>query len=180
MNQFVKVTRRELLLGWGAFPVLLLVTPLMVWCTHHVLFMESIRVWEGAPVLRIYWGALALPFLVIFLMALVGALIYRATDPESEIIFRHTSKIMMVTLAYMAFPSFILSPILTQLFQRYHLPEHGYTKCNLLQGNPAYHFSDWVKNPAWCVRGKDREWVFEQARLAQEGEATNPDKGATK
>lgn len=28
------------------------------------------------------------------------------------------------------------------------------------------YFSDWVKNPEWCVRGKTREWVKKQARLS--------------
>lgn len=29
------------------------------------------------------------------------------------------------------------------------------------------YFTDWVKNSEWCVRGKSREWVKEQGRLAQ-------------
>lgn len=29
------------------------------------------------------------------------------------------------------------------------------------------YFTDWVKTPEWCVRGKTREWVKEQARLSR-------------
>jgi hypothetical protein len=48
----------------------------------------------------------------------------------------------------------------------------GYERCNILQGHPSMYFTDWVSNPAWCVRGKSREWVNEQALLARA--ATTP------
>ncbi|WP_280190302.1 hypothetical protein [Delftia sp. PS-11] len=47
------------------------------------------------------------------------------------------------------------------------MPKLGYTRCNILEGHPNMYFTDWVKNPDWCVRGKSREWVREQARLAK-------------
>lgn len=52
-------------------------------------------------------------------------------------------------------------------FQYYAMPKLGYTRCNILENHPTIYFTDWVKNPAWCVRGKSREWVKEQAHLAQ-------------
>ncbi|NBB66235.1 hypothetical protein GVN18_44055, partial [Pseudomonas sp. ODNR1LW] len=51
--------------------------------------------------------------------------------------------------------------------QYYAMPQLGYTHCNILEGHPNKDSMDWVKNPEWCVRGKSREWVKEQARLAQ-------------
>lgn len=51
--------------------------------------------------------------------------------------------------------------------QYYAMPRLGYTRCNILEGHPNIYFTDWVKTPEWCVRGKSREWVKEQARLAQ-------------
>lgn len=52
-------------------------------------------------------------------------------------------------------------------FQYYAMPKLGYTRCNILENHPTIYFTDWVNNPDWCVRGKSREWVKEQARLAQ-------------
>jgi hypothetical protein len=45
------------------------------------------------------------------------------------------------------------------------MPKLGYTRCNILEDHPTIYFTDWVKNPDWCVRGKSREWVNEQAHL---------------
>src|SRR5258708_8116230 len=52
-------------------------------------------------------------------------------------------------------------------FQYYSMPKLGYTRCNILEDHPTIYFTDWVKNPDWCVRGKSREWVNEQARLGK-------------
>ena len=57
-------------------------------------------------------------------------------------------------------------------FQYYAMPKLGYTRCNILEDHPTIYFTDWVKNPEWCVRGKTREWVKEQARLS--GNLENP------
>ncbi|ABM33826.1 hypothetical protein QRO11_13860 [Paracidovorax citrulli] len=54
-------------------------------------------------------------------------------------------------------------PALT-LAQYHYLPTLGYSKCNELRGHPTMWFNDWVKNPEWCVHGKDRAWVMEQAQ----------------
>ncbi|WP_237736879.1 hypothetical protein [Delftia acidovorans] len=56
--------------------------------------------------------------------------------------------------------------IITPL-QYYAMPKLGYTRCNILEDHPTIYFTDWVKNPAWCVRGKRREWVNEQSRLSK-------------
>lgn len=67
------------------------------------------------------------------------------------------------------FGAFILMVLIlctSALVQNHYLPKLGYSKCTELQGNPTMWFTDWVKNPEWCVEGKTREWVNEQARLS--------------
>lgn len=59
-------------------------------------------------------------------------------------------------------------PMLT-LFQYHYMPKLGYSKCNELHGHPTMWFNDWIKNPEWCVRGKDRAWVLEQAQQQAAG-----------
>ncbi|GKT21895.1 hypothetical protein [Acidovorax sp. SUPP3334] len=54
-------------------------------------------------------------------------------------------------------------PVLTFL-QYHYMPQLGYSKCNILRGHPNMWFNDWVKNPEWCVQGKDRAWVLQQAQ----------------
>lgn len=65
------------------------------------------------------------------------------------------------------FAALLLILTTSTLLQSHYMPKLGYSKCNELQGNPTLWFTDWVKNPDWCVRGKTREWVNEQAKLAQ-------------
>jgi hypothetical protein len=61
----------------------------------------------------------------------------------------------------------VLVPAMYLLPNRY-MPELGYTMCKISpdkwgRGGPGF----WVKNPNWCVKGKTREWVNEQARQIQ-------------
>lgn len=64
-------------------------------------------------------------------------------------------------------------PLLT-LAQYYYMPKLGYSKCNELQGHPTMWLNDWVRNPEWCVRGKDRAWVLEQAQRQTEVQGQSP------
>lgn len=60
------------------------------------------------------------------------------------------------------------------LLQYHYMPRLGYSKCNELQGHPTMWFNDWVRNPEWCVRGKDRAWVLEQAQRQTEVQGQGP------
>jgi hypothetical protein len=60
--------------------------------------------------------------------------------------------------------------LLARPLQQHYMPKMGYFECGLLRGNPTLYSTDWIKNPAWCVKGKDRDWVFEQAKLAEDAE----------
>lgn len=57
---------------------------------------------------------------------------------------------------------FVLTPL-----QYYAMPKIGYVRCNILEDQPNMYFTDWVKKPEWCVRGKSREWVREQAAVGR-------------
>jgi len=59
-------------------------------------------------------------------------------------------------------PLFILIPVVG-LAQSFMMQDLGYTKCEILAGHPNMYFTDWVKDPSWCVQGKSRDWVREQA-----------------
>ncbi|MDA8457037.1 hypothetical protein M4R22_19945 [Acidovorax sp. GBBC 3334] len=48
--------------------------------------------------------------------------------------------------------------------QRVYMPSAGYSVCTELQGSPSAWFTDWVRDPAWCVKGNSLEWVNERAR----------------
>jgi len=56
----------------------------------------------------------------------------------------------------------VLIPV-TSVAQRSYMPSLGYSLCSELQGNPTMWFTDWVRDPAWCVKGKSLEWVNKQA-----------------
>ncbi|GKT25537.1 hypothetical protein [Acidovorax sp. SUPP3334] len=56
----------------------------------------------------------------------------------------------------------VLIPV-TSVAQRFYMPSVGYTVCSELQGHPTMWFTDWVRDPALCVKGKSLEWVTEQA-----------------
>jgi hypothetical protein len=67
---------------------------------------------------------------------------------------------LILCILSIPFCLFIIVPL-----QNYAMPNLGYSLCNILKGHPNIHFTDWVKNPDWCVRGKSREWIKEQAKL---------------
>lgn len=60
---------------------------------------------------------------------------------------------------------FVITPL-----QYYAMPKLGYTRCNILEDHPTIYFTDWIKNPDWCIRGKSREWVNEQTRLPNDSD----------
>ncbi|WP_139225636.1 hypothetical protein [Paracidovorax konjaci] len=72
-------------------------------------------------------------------------------------------KLLNINIFAIAVFMIVGMPILT-LAQYHYMPKLGYSKCNELQGHPTMWFNDWVKNPEWCVRGKDRAWVLQQAQ----------------
>jgi len=113
-----------------------------------------------APIVRISPGGIIVVPFVIFLFLAIALGIMRAIPVDAKYcadIEKIAMKILYVCvlcLVVVGFSPFIQSAV---------LPDLGYTKCNILKGHPNLYYSDWVKNPAWCVKGKSREWVREQA-----------------
>lgn len=73
-------------------------------------------------------------------------------------------------------PFSVLIPVVG-LAQSVVMPELGYTKCNILAGHPNMYFTDWVRDPSWCVQGKSRDWVRQQA-ASRERNPAQPSKGS--
>jgi len=67
--------------------------------------------------------------------------------------------------AFAGIAAIMLIPV-TSIAQRFYMPSIGYAMCSELQGNPTMWFTDWVRDPTWCVKGKSLEWVNEKARTS--------------
>ena len=141
--------------------------------------MDTLRgIATDAPMLRIYPLMIMMPtsfalVVVVYVGLLLAAIPIRLSI--GKIIGR-----FVLFLIWFTFLLMLIGLIFGRPVQQYYFPKHGYTQCDQLHGNPTIWFTDWVRNPAWCVRGKDRSWVFEQARLSQEGQTAVTDAGATK
>ena len=115
-----------------------------------------------APVVRITPGILlAIPVVILGIIVLI--LFVMKTIPVDEKVSSPVDKALTWT-ALSVIPILVVIAF-SGLIQSAVMPDLGYTKCNILKGHPNMYFSDWVKNPAWCVQDKSRDWVREQAAL---------------
>lgn len=87
----------------------------------------------------------------------------KAVNPDHATI-RWLNEAFNIIMFAGIFALLIGMPVATFLQYRY-MPLLGYSPCNILQGNPNKWSNDWVRNPQWCVRGKDRAWVKEQSEM---------------
>ena len=125
---------------------------------------------DRAPAVRVTpLSPLAITALA-FPLVMVAAVIANAI-PCSKTVLKKVEYALMGVLAINVL-SIAVSFLVVAPLQHYAMPRMGYERCNILQGHPSMYFTDWVSNPAWCVRGKSREWVNEQALLARA--ATTP------
>jgi hypothetical protein len=158
------------LLVWKVPVAAFLIIPLSIWFLHAELFPTITKILADAPVVRVYPGSFATPLITVAMIVTVIMVFLKAV-PASAAIFKKAvlfTTVLWVTSVATLFFSFVLArPI-----QQYYFPKNGYSECDQLHGNPTIWFTDWVKNPAWCVKGKDREWVLEQARIAQGSKAS--------
>lgn len=141
--------------------------------------MDTLRdIAADAPMLRIYPLMILMPnFMAMIVMGYVVLLL--AAIPIRLSIGKKVGRFMMFLIWFSAL-LMLIGLIFGRPLQQYYFPKNRYTQCDQLLGSPSMWFTDWVKNPAWCVRGKDRDWVFEQARRTREGAAANPDASVTK
>jgi hypothetical protein len=173
MDQITRDARKLLFSGTTVICLIGLAGGLWFICVEFLPTVDGIV--SGVPMLRIYPASIVmLPF---FLFGSVGyaAIALRAIPVRDSIIkvFRR----LVIWLFWLMLASFLFGVLIASVGQHQYFPKNGYTECDQLQGAPSVWFTDWVKNPAWCVKGKDRAWVFEQARIEIEGKA--PSTGTT-
>jgi hypothetical protein len=169
MDQRIRDARK--LLASGATFLCFLALSLLFWFMWAEFFPTLRGAVAGAPMLRIYPGSVAMP--TFFILAVVGytGLALRAIPVRDSIIkvFRR----LVIWLFWLMLVSFLFGVLIASVGQHQYFPKNGYTECDQLQGAPSLWFTDWVKNPAWCVKGKDRAWVFERAQADLTREASD-------
>nr|WP_284405546.1 hypothetical protein [Acidovorax sp. SUPP3434] len=116
-----------------------------------------------APVVRIYPAAQLAPFCSLVCMMSIVLSAMRAIPCDERVSKRF--EYLLAVIVVISLIVMVLIPV-TSIAQRFFMPSLGYASCSELQGNPTLWFSDWVRDPAWCVKGKSLDWVNEQARTA--------------
>lgn len=131
--------------------------------TFHILIPTVGDLQSQPPMIRIYAGAVLGPFIAPLALMMLVVVPMKAV-PIFETFTKKTEKPFNLLILI---NGIVLVLVLTTstVLQNHYMPQLGYSRCDLLQGNPALWFSDWVKNPDWCVQGKTREWIDEQAKL---------------
>jgi hypothetical protein len=167
LSEEVKAARK--LLRSGSMFVVVFTTVVGGYVVGGILIDSVTALMADAPVIRIYAGSVLMPVVTAIAVATILTLILKALPAPPAVVKsaqRWGTLIIFLSMPVLAFVLFAARPL-----QQHYMPKRGYTECNALQGNPTIWFTDWIKNPEWCVRGKDRAWVFEQARAAQENPA---------
>lgn len=156
----IQQIRKSLL--WG-IPLSALVGAGCLWLGFEAVIRTIQQIAAGAAGVRIAPAAQLAPFVVLLctLGIVVGTM--RAV-PFSDGLIRWAERAFNITVAASAI-AFLLVPV-TSIAQHYYMPSIGYTQCHVLRGQPTLWFTDWVRDPAWCIQGQRPEWVNEQARHA--------------
>lgn len=114
-----------------------------------------------APVIRIGWAdPLALVVFPLLLVILVAVAL--KAIPAGQTWTPVLARCIHVLLIIGSLTLFLVLPAL-RFLQDDYMSSIGYSHCDALKGNPTIWFKDWVKDPAWCMPGKDLEWVRQQA-----------------
>ena len=118
---------------------------------------------QRAPSVRISPGGLLAPFfgvacVIATVLCLLRAIPYRGS-------WLKPLEWLMNGFISVAGVVLVLILLGSTLVQNQYMPQLGYTQCDLLQGGASMWSKTWIKNPDWCVQGKTREWVNEQAKL---------------
>ncbi|WP_192811277.1 MULTISPECIES: hypothetical protein [Paracidovorax] len=119
---------------------------------------------QSAPVIRIWPGIMLAPTMLPLGFLTLFVLTMKAMSLGERMIAKGTRLIDI--LVVINFATLLLLSFTSTLLQNHYLPRLGYAKCQELKGQPSPWFSDWVRDPAWCVKGKSLEWIKEQANLA--------------
>ena len=115
----------------------------------------------GAPIVSIWPGTIMIfPVLVLLLASIISGIFRAIPWPQAfEYMQRVLVWLLWPTLATMAFSLIGVPPL-----SSYYMSTHGYHRCERFElGATRRWFTDWVKDPKWCVPGKGADWVKEQA-----------------
>lgn len=138
-----------------------LATAVLCYLTSFGGFFEQwFGLYRRTPVVRFTTFSVLTVFLAMIVALLTVTLSAKAI-PCGE---RLTGALMRLlnVLVFVSFGVMVVLMLVSTPLQRHYLPQLGYSTCNALKGNPSIWFTDWVRNPEWCVRGKSLEWVNEQ------------------
>ena len=132
--------------------------------------LKDLRI--GAPAIRLTSLSILTIFLAAFVVLLSVALTIKAFALREELVKKLVS--VLNVLAFTSFGLMVLLMIASTQLQNKFMPSMGYSRCDQLHGNPSMWSTDWVKKPDWCVKGKTRAWVNEQAALQAPKAQTAP------
>jgi len=118
-----------------------------------------------APVVRIWPGITLGPTLLPLALMMIVIPPMKAIPIGKA--FTDRAATWINVLLVINFLAMLLMLTTSAFLQGYFMPKKGYTRCTELKDNSYIWFSDWVRDPAWCVKGKSLEWVNEQARNAE-------------
>lgn len=154
----IKKLRRNL---WAIVPMFSAMVALSGWILWDlVTALQDMA--EGAPLVRCTPATALSPLMLVFFSAILILTLLRAAMLEG----RMTRALEMGMVYIGVLIALAIAPVtlVSSLAVDHVLAERGYEHCALLQGSPNRWTGDWVRNPAWCERGKDKTWVMEQAR----------------
>ncbi|WP_415267827.1 hypothetical protein [Acidovorax sacchari] len=157
------VARIRKTLIWG-IPLYLGVAIGSILMVAYILVPTMEGVSERAPVVRIGPAVLVAPFVAAFCLLGVVVASMRAMPCSDRVIKPFERAFIATVLASVV--AMLLIPV-TAALARSRMPSIGYTQCHVLQGQPTLWFTDWVRDPTWCVKGKSLEWVNRQAQLSK-------------
>ncbi|WP_225613988.1 hypothetical protein [Delftia sp. DLF01] len=167
-DRSLSLIRKSLIWSIPSFLLMLIIS---IWSIKYSLLETIYDLRNLSPTIRITPSDLVALCAPIISASGITIMIQKAIPCKADIT-KIPERILKTSLfagiLLMLFCLFIITPL-----QHYAMPKLGYTRCNILKGHPNIYYSDWVKNPDWCVRGKSREWVKQQARLAGSTES-NP------
>jgi Na+-driven multidrug efflux pump len=157
MTEDIKKLRRSLV--W-AVPYLLVLVVVAILVIYFVIAPEIRNFYASAPSVRVSSSWLIVPFTALLLMSAIVLLLSKAFAGAVAV---HWSKTVTVIFMVMQIATVIAALPLGNFVYPHFLGKSGYSECNILKGHPTVWFSDWVRDPTWCVKGQSRAWVAEQA-----------------
>ncbi|MDA8453723.1 hypothetical protein M4R22_02995 [Acidovorax sp. GBBC 3334] len=149
-------------MAWG-IPLYAAITAGCIFLIRHEVLPTLEAIVSHAPVVRVAPTAQLAPFVAILCMLGIVLGTMRSIPCDESITKKFERAFNVAVLVSMVV--LVLVPV-TAVVQRVYMPRGGYSMCAELKDAPSMWFTDWVRNPAWCVKGKSLEWVNEQARLA--------------